>query len=93
MPKLRQLESQYNQRDFLAEIEGKRKFCCLSNEAFGKAIGVSEKTVCGYKKNPDTIQLETMQKIVKTLDPNIRVVLKYLGYTDKQIRSFAKEVT
>lgn len=91
MPKLRQLESQYNERDFLAEIEGKRRYNRLSNDEFGKKIGLSGKTVCGYKKDPGKIQLETMQKMVKAIEPDIRVVLKYLGYTDKQIKNFAKE--
>lgn len=93
MPKLRQLEDQYNERDFLAEIEGRRRFNCLTNEAFGQKIGTTGKSVLEYKKHPSKIRMDTMQKIVKTLEPDIRITLKYLGYTDKQIKQFAKEIT
>lgn len=93
MPKLRQLESQYNERDFLAEIEGKRRYNCLTNDEFGKKIGTTPRSILEYKKNPSKIRMDTMQKIVKTLEPDIRITLKYLGYTDKQIKQFAKEIT
>lgn len=92
MPKLRQLEGQYNERDFLREIEARSAWHGLStNEQLAKKLGTSGMTVGNYKKDPSKIRLETMQKMVKALDPDIRVVLKYLGYTDKQIKNFAKE--
>lgn len=94
MPKLRQLESQYNERDFLKEINARCAWHELNTcEALAKKIGVSAMTAYNYKTDPSKIRMDTMQKIVKTLEPDIRITLKYLGYTDKQIKQFAKEIT
>lgn len=40
----------------------------LSQEAFGKLLGVSKVSVCGYELGMRTPSLETLIKIVDTLD-------------------------
>lgn len=92
MPRIRQNEAQYLIKDFWVELDGQSGRQGLkSNAALGTAIGMSGQMIGHYRKDPGPMKLETIQKIVKLLNPNIWVVLKVLGYSDKEIRKFAKE--
>lgn len=94
MPRIRQNEAQYLIKDFWAELDGQSGRQGLrSNAALGAAIGMSGQMIGRYRKDPGPMKLETIQKFIKLLNPNIRIILKMLGYTEKQIRKFAKEVT
>ena len=91
MPRIRQLAEQYAEKDFWTEINGCCGYCGIRTDtALGEAIGVEAQTVRKYKKNPGMMQVKTMQKIVEQLKPNIPALLKFLGYTDKEIKRFAQ---
>lgn len=92
MPRIKQLEAQYVVKDFWVELDGQSGRQGLrSNAALGNEIGITAHSVGNYRKNPSPMRLETMQKLVKLLHPDIGVVLRLIGYTEKEIRAFAKQ--
>lgn len=58
---------------------------------FAEKIGVCEQTGRSYLKAPGKIQMDTMRRVVQKISPDIRVMLRFLGYSDKEINKFAKE--
>lgn len=92
MPRLRQLQEQYTKNDFLREFSAQcARKGLTTNAAIGKAVGVCGASVGNYRREPGKIQLGTLQKIVQTLKPDIAVLLLYLGYSEKEIRRFARQ--
>lgn len=92
MPRIKQLEAQYAVKDFWIELDGQSgRHGLRSNAALGSAIGVTGQSVGKYRKNPCPMKLETLQKLVKLLHPDIGVVLRLIGYTDKEIRAYVKQ--
>lgn len=59
--------------------------------AISTFAGVSDQTIRQCRQGKIQLRLDTMQQIVKKLKPDIRVTLKLIGYTDSDIRKFAKE--
>lgn len=55
-------------------------------------VAVQPQTIRSYRKGKIEMQVDTLQMWIKSLSPDIRVVLRFLGYTDKEIRVFAKAV-
>lgn len=93
MPRIRQLAEQYAEKDFWTEINGCCGYCGIRTDtALGEAIGVEAQTVRKYKKNPGMMQVKTMQKIVEQLKPNISALLRFLGYSDMEIKRFAQSI-
>lgn len=79
--------------DFQLEIKTKRIWKGLETcNQFGYAIGCSEPTANKYQNYPLMIRMSTMQKIVKALKPDIGIMLRFLGYSDKEIEKYAKEL-
>lgn len=92
MPRIRQLADQYAQSDFIREINARSAWEGMEkNDDLGKALGVTGQSIGNYKRDPGRIQLKTMQKLVKALKPNPAIVLRFLGYSNQEIRKFAKE--
>lgn len=60
---------------------------------FAKKAGLSENTGRKYLNNPGIIQTETLQRLVKALHPDIGAVLRFLGYSNKDIQAFAESLT
>ena len=91
MPRIRQLDDKYRKNDFLAELAAQcaRKgfFTCRE---LGDAVDMSASSICGYRREPGKIRLDTMQSLVAVLKPDIAVVLRFLGYSEKDIRKFAE---
>lgn len=91
MPRIRQFEDRYAIKDFWVELDGQSGRQGLrSNAALGSAIGITGQSVGKYRKNPSPMKLETIQKLVKLLKPDIGVVLKLVGYSEKEIREWRK---
>lgn len=92
-PKLEYRRAQVVEEDFWKEIDAR---CCWAGipngTALGKVMTVAPQTVSNYRREPGKIQLKTMQKLVKVLKPDIGVILRYLGYSNQEIRKFAKGV-
>lgn len=54
---------------------------------------VNAQTISNYRTGHSPMTVSVMQKLVTALKPDIGVVLRFLGYSDKEIKKFAKEVT
>lgn len=79
--------------DFQREMKSKRIWAGLeTTEKFSYAIDCSTPTTNKYQNYPTIIRMDTMQKIVKVLKPDIGIMLRFLGYSDKEIEKYAKEL-
>lgn len=79
--------------DFQRELKTRRIWNGLeTNLEFGKAIDCCENTAGKYQETPLAIRMDIMQKIVKALKPDIRITLRFLGYSDKEIKKFAADL-
>lgn len=93
MPQIKVYEEKYAREAFWKEVDGKGAMQGLkSNAAIGAAIGITGQCVGKYRRDTfGRMQLKTMQSIVKVLKPDPEVILRLLGYSDKEINKFAKE--
>lgn len=84
------------ERDFAVDL----KCRCMSGGAdeqniaafYAKKLDLCETTARKYINNPSAIPTAVMQETVKLLSPDIWKMLKFLGYSDREIRTFAKDV-
>lgn len=91
MSRLRQLEAQYRAGDFWKKVDGKAaEHGYKTDTALGAAVGVDPKTIGNNRSGRSGMKVDTMQKLVAALKPDIRVVLLFLGYSEKEIKSFAR---
>lgn len=99
LPKERKLEHQRQ----LAAVEDFRKEIrcrCIYDGApadgttlhFALSAGISEASGYNYMKDPTKIRVKAMREVVKNLRPDIGVVLRLLGYTNQDIKAYAKSV-
>lgn len=93
MPRIQQYAARYTAEDFWKEINR----CCPlagiqseNSEALGEKTGVSGHTIRNYKKRLEIMRFDVLQKLVSTLHPDPAVILKTLGYSEKEIRAFVK---
>lgn len=85
------------EKDFIVDL----KYRCMTIGAderniaafYAKKLDLCETTGRKYINNPGAIPTEVLQRTVKALSPDIGKVLKFLGYSDKEIKRFAKELT
>lgn len=92
MPRIRQYEDKYIQEDLLKEIGSRCVWAGFkTNEELGNALGVTGASIGNYKRDPGKIQLKTMQRMVTALKLDPGVVLRFLGYSNRDIKNFAKE--
>lgn len=88
------LDAQKAKDDFWRELDHR----CLDKGLQPGAVALSEFTsieaqaIRRYRAGKVVMQITTLQEWCKALKPSIVVVLRFLGYTDKEIRAFAKEV-
>ena len=94
MPRIRQYAERYAVDDFWKEIDR----CCplagiQSNNAVAleEKTGVDHQTLRNYRKAKTEMRVSVLRKLVTTLHPNPAVILKTLGYSEKEIRAFARE--
>lgn len=91
MSRLRQLEAQYRAGDFWKKVDGKAaEHGYKTDTALGAAVGVDPKTIGNNRSGKSGMKVDTMQKLVAALKPDIKVVLLFLGYSEKEIKSFAR---
>ena len=94
MPRIRQYAERYAVKDFWKEIDR----CCplagiQSNNAVAleEKTGVDHQTLRKYRKGKTEMRVSVLRKLVTTLHPNPAVILKTLGYSEKELRAFARE--
>lgn len=89
MPRIRQKADEYSMHDLIAEINAQcARYGYKSQKALGTALGVCQATAGNYLKNPDCIQLGTLRAMIKLLHLDPVIVLRTLGYSNKEIKSF-----
>nr|DAU90510.1 MAG TPA: bacterial regulatory protein [Caudoviricetes sp.] len=99
MPRIRQLTDKYAAEDaekaraaFQVAIGMlPNKSWYPSNRELESDMEVSRTTVGTYRKNPEDMPVSAMKRFVALMKPDISVVLKFLGYSDKEIRKFVRE--
>lgn len=92
MPRIRQYADKYLREDLLREIDVRCAWNGIkSNKALGDALGVTDMTISNFRKEPGLRKIVLLQNIVKLLKPNPEPVLLFLGYSDKEIKKFAKD--
>lgn len=92
MPRIRQKADEYLRADLIREVDVRCAWHGIkTNEDLGKALGVTGMTIGNFRKEPGPRQINLLQNIVKVLKPNPAPILLYLGYSEKEIRKFAKE--
>ncbi len=86
MPKIVSKEPEYALNQFLRHVESRAAWHGLSTaENLGAKVAVTGSTVRQYRKNPERMQLRTLQAYIKHLQLDPVIVLRYLGYTPRQI--------
>ena len=91
MPRIRQLEAQYRAGDFWKKVDGKAaEHGYKTDTALGAAVGVDPHTIGNNRSGRSGMKVDTMQKLVAVLKPDIKVVLLFLGYSEKEIKAFAR---
>lgn len=91
MPKIRQYADLYAQRDFWREIDRRCPDAGVqsnNNAALARAVGTADVTIGVYKQDPGKMQLKTLSRFVAVLKPDPGVILRLLGYSDKEIKKF-----
>lgn len=88
-------DAQKAKDDFWLELDHRclDKGLAPGSASLSQFVAVQPQTIRHYRKGKIAMQVDTLQMWVKSLSPDIRVVLKFLGYSDKEIKKFAKEVT
>lgn len=95
MPRIRQYADRYAAEDFWKEID---RCCPLAGiqsgnaSALGERIDEGHQNLLNYRKGKTEMRVSVLRKLVTTLRPNPAVILKTLGYSEKEIRAFAREV-
>ena len=94
MPRIGQLEAKYRAGDFWKKVDGKAaEHGYKTDTALGAAVGVDPKTIGNNRSGKSGMKVDTMQKLVAALKPDIKVVLLFLGYSEKEIKAFARSIT
>ena len=91
MPRIRQKADEYSEQDFLKEVNARCVWAGIkTNDDLGSALGISASTAGNYKREPGKIRVDVLRKMIRQLKLDPSIVLFFLGYTGKDIRSFAK---
>lgn len=99
MPRIRQLAKKYAAKDAKTAKEAFQRAIGMqsdkvwfpSSRKLEPEFDVTRSTICSYRKNPEAMPVSAMQRFIELMKPDISVVLKFLGYSDKEIRAFAKQ--
>ena len=91
MPRIHQYDKRYAAEDFRREIRCRQGHCDLMTiQAVSDAVGIPRSTLHTKLRDPETLGVEDLQKLIPVLHPDPKVVLALLGYTKKEINQFCK---
>ena len=93
MSRIRQDADKAAAEEFLAEINAQCwRYGYKTQSALGDALGISQVTAGKYLRDPADMKFGTLRKLIRTLRPDPVIVLKALGYSDREIQKInAKE--
>ena len=88
MPRIRQYEEKYSNEDFLREIRSKQGYYNLrTQEELGNAMGLPKSTMRKRLINPESLTIQDLRSMIRVLNLSPVAVLKFLGWSDKAIKS------
>lgn len=76
-----------SRKAFITEVKVRRTYLNMSQNDLGKILGISPARVSGLLSNPDELTVGRLRKIIQTLSLDPMIVLKFLGYDQKTIKS------
>ena len=89
MPRIRQYEDKYRSEDFRKAIEvGKALSGIKYDKDVAAEIDMTPSALCTRLKNLDTFSLNEFRKLIRALNLNPYDVLKFLGYTNQNIKEW-----
>lgn len=92
MPKLRkppETMEQVRQR-FIQEVRVRRAHQNMTQQELAREVGIAPSGMSALLSDPDKITIGRMRTIVQTLEPDMIVVLKLLGYPAKVIEQISE---
>ena len=91
MPRIKQYAQKYATDDLMHEI--RIRMAHLDLRYLALAAGMSKTTLCDKFKDLNSLTVVQLQRLIAVLTPNPKVVLRWLGYSDKQIRDWISQET
>lgn len=94
MPRILQKEDEYRQSDFWLEIN--RRCPCVGVQSdnlstLATVTSVSLPTISKYRNGgADAMRIKTLSALVRKFDPDPAVVLRLIGYSNRQIADFRR---
>ena len=74
-------------QEFLSEINAQCwRFGYKTQSSLGDALGISQVTAGKYLRDLADMKFTTLRKLIRTLRPDPIIVLKALGYQDREIQ-------
>lgn len=96
MSRIRIKADEYRQEDFRKALRHAQADNDTSRKDLAEQVGTKYSTFCKRLNNPDELSLGEVHKMVRVIPIDPEALLKFVGYDNKQIKSFAentKEVT
>ena len=88
MPRIRQYAEKYSNEDFLREVRSKQGYYNLrTQEELGNAMGLPKSTMRKRLINPESLTIQDLRSMIRVLNLSPVAVLKFLGWSDKAIKS------
>lgn len=76
-----------SRKAFITEVKVRRAYLNMSQNDLGHILGISPARVSGLLSNPDELTVGRLRKIIQTLSLDPMIVLAFLGYDQKTIKS------
>lgn len=76
---------------FQREVRVRRAALDMTQNELADAVGIAPSFMSTLLSDPDKISVGRLRKIVKTLGPDLRVVLALVGASAKDIQRFCAE--
>jgi transcriptional regulator with XRE-family HTH domain len=72
------------------EIKARRAYLDMTQYELADALGISSPVMSDLLSNPDKISAGRLRRIIRRLNLDPIVVLKFLGYSQKEIEKFLR---
>lgn len=94
MPRIRQNEEQYAVEDFKRECRCRLGYYNIpSVRALATEMDMSHATLNPKMNDPLKLGVPDLRKLIRTLHPDIGIVLSLLGYSRQEIKKFKEDPT
>lgn len=87
MPRIREYKEAYDCSDFCSEVRSQMGRFDITQGEFARRSDIPEATFCKRMKDPLKFSVSELRRIVKQGRLDLFVVLRFIGYEDKEIRA------